>query len=158
MKTENSSNKIFIIVIALLLIANIVTLSLFFTGKKPETDDRKNTMRNYLKNEVGFSAAQLVAFDTVKSRQRAQAKLMYDEIRERKQNNLKKIGIDKFSDSTLKNAALYAASQQKDMEMNMLQHLKDIRNLCTPPQRAIFDTGFYKIMVRPNSDLKKKEK
>lgn len=158
MKTENSSNKIFIIVIALLLIANVVTLTLFFTGKKPETDDRKNTMRNYLKDEVGFSPAQLVAFDTVKSRQRAQAKLMYDEIRERKQNNLKKIGFDKFSDSTLKNAALYAASQQKDMEMKMLEHLKDIRNLCTPPQRAIFDTGFYKIMVRPNSDIKKKEK
>jgi flagellar basal body-associated protein FliL len=158
MKAENSSNKIFIIVIALLLIANVVTLTMLLTDKKPDADDRKNAMRNYLKSEVNFSDAQLVAFDTVKSRQRAQAKLIYDEIRLRKQNNLKKIGNDNFSDSSLKNAALYAASQQENMEMNMLEHLKDIRNLCTPPQRAIFDTGFYKIMVRPNTEAKKKEK
>ncbi|MCY7292066.1 MAG: hypothetical protein LH615_07780 [Ferruginibacter sp.] len=158
MKAENASNKILIIVIALLLVANVVTLTMLFTGKKPENDDRKNTMRNYLKSEVGFSAAQLVAFDTVKSRQRNQTKIIYDEIRERKQNNLKKIGIDNFSDSSIKSATSYASTQQENMEMNMLKHLKDIRNLCTPPQRAIFDTGFYKIMVRPNSDLKKKEK
>ncbi len=158
MKAENSSNKILIIVIALLLIANVVTLTMLFTGKKPENEDRKNSMRNYLKNEVGFSDAQLVAFDTVKSKQRAQSKLMYDEIRQRKQNNLKKIGNDNFSDSTIKSAAAYAATQQEEMEMNMLEHLKHIRNLCTPPQRAIFDTGFYKILVRPNSDIKKKEK
>jgi len=158
MKAENSSNKIFIIVIALLLIANVVTLTMLFTGKKPENDDRKNAMRNYLKSEVGFSAAQLIAFDTVKSKQRAQARLIYDEIRQRKQNNLKIIGNDNFSDSSIKSAASYAASQQENMEINMLKHLKDIRNLCTPPQRAIFDTGFYKIMVRHISDSKKKEK
>jgi Spy/CpxP family protein refolding chaperone len=158
MKTENSSNKIFIIVIALLLIANVVTLALLFTEKKPEYDDRKNAMRNYLKTEVGFSDAQLVAFDTVKSKQRAAAKLMYDDIRQRKQNNLKWIGSTNFSDSSIKNAASFAASQQEKMEVNMIEHLKDIRNLCTPSQRAIFDTGFYKIMVRPNAETKKKEK
>lgn len=158
MKADNSSNKIFIIVIALLLIANVVTLTMLFTGKKPEYDDRRNAMRNYLKTEVGFSAAQLVAFDTVKSRQRTQAKLLYDEIRERKQNNLKKIGADNFSDTTIKSAAVYAAAQQEQMELNLLEHLKNIRNLCTPPQRAIFDTGFYKIMVRSNTESKKKEK
>ena len=158
MKSENSSNKIFIIVIALLLIANVVTLALLFTEKKPESDDRKNTMRNYLKSEVGFSDAQLVAFDTVKSKQRAEAKLMYDDIRQRKQNNLKIIGTNNFSDSSIKTAASYAASQQEKMEINMLEHLKDNRKKSTPPQRAIFDTGFYKIMVRPNTETKKKEK
>ena len=158
MKTENSSNKILIIVIALLFVANAVTLTLLFTGKRPANDDRKNAMRNYLKTEVGFSDAQIVAFDTVKSRQRSQAKIIYDEIRERKQNNLKKIGSENFSDSSIKSAAVYAATQQENMEINMLRHLKDIRNLCTPPQRAIFDTGFYKIMARPNVDEKKKGK
>ena len=156
MKTENSSNKIFIIVIALLLVANIVTLAILLTDKKTDYDGRKNAMRNYLKSEVGFSDAQLVAFDTVKSRQREAAKLFYDEIRQRKQNNLKKIGIDNFSDSSINSAAAYAATQQQNMELNMLKHLKDIRNLCTASQRAVFDTGFYKIMVRTSVDAKKK--
>ena len=158
MRTENPSNKIFIIVIALLLIANIVTLSLLLTNKKTDNDDRKNTMRNYLKKEIGFSDAQLNAFDTVKSNHRAEVKPMFDEMRTRKQLNLKNIGAQSFSDSSIINAATYAATQQQNLELTMLNNLKEIRNLCTPAQRAIFDTGFYKIMNRPNSEAPKKDK
>ncbi|MFN0082931.1 MAG: Spy/CpxP family protein refolding chaperone [Ferruginibacter sp.] len=155
MKTNNSSNKIFIIVIALLLIANIVTLTMLLANKKPYAEDRKNTMRNYLKTEVGFTDAQLNAFDTVKTKHRAEVKIMFDEIRLNKQHNLKRIGLDNFSDSSVKVAAFYAATQQQHLETKMLNHLKDIRNLCTPAQRANFDTGFYKIMSRPSTDAKK---
>ena len=156
MRTENRSNKIFIIVIALLLIANIGTLTLLLTAdKKNDYDDRRNSMRNYLKNEIGFSDAQLVAFDTVKSNHRAEVKPMFDEMRARKQLNLRNIGAQNFSDSAIFNAAAYAATQQEKLEMKMLSQLKVIRNLCTPQQRAIFDTGFYKIMSRPNNDTKK---
>lgn len=155
MKTNNSSNRIFIIVIALLLIANIVTLTMLLANKKPYADDRKNAMRNYLKTEVGFSDAQLNAYDTVKTNHRSQVKTMFDEIRLNKQLNLKKIGSDNFSDSSVIAAALYAATQQQYLETKMLNHLKEIRNLCTPAQRANFDTGFHKIMSRPVTDAKK---
>ena len=158
-RNENPSNKIFIIVIALLLIANIGTLTLLLTAdKKPIYDDHKNSMRNYLKSEVGFTDAQLSAFDTVKSNHRAEVKPMFDEMRATKQSNLKNIGAQNFSDSSIINAAEYAASQQKNLEMKMLSNLKVVRNLCTPQQRAIFDTGFYKMMSRPNNEVQKKEK
>ncbi len=159
MRTENPSNKIFIIVIALLLIANIGTLTLLLTAdKKNDYDDRKTSMRNYLKNEIGFSDAQLIAFDTVKSQHRAEVKPMFEEMRTRKQLNLRNIGAQNFSDGSIIMAADYAAAQQEKLEMKMLSQLKIIRNLCTPQQRTIFDTGFYKIMSRPNNETQKKEK
>ena len=158
MRTENPSNKIFIIVIALLLVANIVTLSLLLTNKKTDNDDRRNSMRNYLKKEIGFSDAQLNAFDTVKSNNRAAVKPMYEEMRNQKRTNLQTIGSQSFNDSSINAATEYAATQQKLLEMTMLNHLKEIRNLCTPQQRAVFDTGFYKMMSRPNSETQKKEK
>ena len=158
MKPENPSNKIFIIVIALLLIANIVTLTLLLGNKKNDYDDRRNSMRNYLKNEIGFAAAQLTFFDSVKARQRVEVKPMFDEMRTGKQLNLKSIGVENFSDSSIANATEYAATQQKMLEMTMLNHLKEIRNLCDPQQRTIFDTGFYKVMSRPTSGSLRKEK
>lgn len=159
MRTENPSNKIFIIVIALLLVANIGTLTLLLTtNKKNDYDDRRNSMRNYLKKEIGFSDVQLNAFDTVKSDHRAKVKPMFDEMRTRKQLNLKNIGTQNFSDSSIINAAAYAATQQQNLELIMLNNLKEIRNLCTPAQRAVFDTGFYKIMNRPTSEAPKKDK
>ena len=158
MRNENRSNKIIIIVIALLLIANIVTLTLLLGNKKYDHDNRRNIMRNYLKNEIGFSAAQLNFFDSVKNRQSLDVKPMFDEMRIHKQLNLKSIGVQNFSDSSIVSAIEYAATQQKNLEMKMLNNLKEIRNLCTPQQRALFDTGFYKVMSRPHNDSPKKEK
>ncbi len=159
MRTENRSNKIFIIVIALLLVANIGTLTLLLTtDKKGGYDDRKNSMRSYLKTEIGFSDAQLVAFDTLKSNHRAEVRPMFDEMRRRKQLNLRQIGAQSFSDSSIVMAANYASAQQEILEIKMLTQLKGIRNLCTPQQRAIFDTGFYKIMSRSNNETQKKSK
>ena len=160
MRTEKSSDKIFIIIIALLLVANIATLAMLLSGGgKDGPDDHHNAMRNYLKNEVGFTEQQLVNFDTVKSQHRSKVKQLFDEMRDRKTNSLKQLGSAGFSDSTLAKTAAAAGDEQQSLELNMLQHLREIRNICTPAQRAVFDTGFYKVMARPPNEGKKiKEK
>ena len=157
MRTENSSNKIFIIIIGLLLVANIGTVAmLMMGGKKNDAPEHKNAMRNYLKKEIGFSDKQLQDFDTIKARHRAEVKLMFEQMRHAKQNNLKLVGSDSFSDAVIQNAATAAAAEQQSLELNMLRHLRDVRNLCTPAQRAVFDTGFYRIMAKPPGEQKNK--
>ena len=157
MRTENSSNKIFIIIIGLLLVANIGTVAmLMMSGKKNDGPEHKNMMRNYLKKEIGFSDKQLQDFDTIKSRHRVEVKQIFEQMRQNKQNNLKSLSSAGFSDTALQNAAAAAAADQQNVELNMLQHLRDIRNLCTPAQRAIFDTGFYRIMAKPPGEQKNK--
>jgi hypothetical protein len=158
---KRTSNKTLVIIIAILLIANIATVGLMLFGKgeaKAPVDDRKTAMRNYLKDSLKFSDAQLVQFDTIKSRHREQVKAIFDSIRADKTSILKKLGSDGFPDSSLAGAAQAAAGQQKLVELQMLKHLKDVRMLCTPEQLKSFDTGFYKIMNRPPPDDKKKEK
>lgn len=158
---KRTSNKTLIIIIAILLIANIATVGLMLFGKgdpRPPVDDRKMAMRNYLKDSLKFSDAQLVQFDTIKSRHRDQVKAIFDSIRADKTAILKRLGNDGFPDSSLAGAAEAAAGQQKLVELQMLKHLKEVRMLCTPEQLKSFDTGFYKIMNRPPPDDKKKEK
>ena len=163
MSTQNSSNKIFIIVIALLLVANIATLAMLLGKKAPDAvEEHKGYMRSYLKKEIGFSDKQLQDFDTVKSVHRAQVKIIFDQIRNRRIDNLKTVGLSAFTDSSLTVAAAAAAAEQENLEMNLLHHLRDVRNLCTPAQRAVFDTGFYKVMAKAAQDkaaqdAKKKE-
>ena len=158
---KRTSNKTLVIIIAILLIANIATVGLMLFGKgeaKAPVDDRKNAMRNYLKDSLKFSDAQMVQFDTIKSRHREQVKGIFDSIRADKTSILKRLGRDGFPDSSLAGAAEAAAGQQKLVELQMLKHLKEVRTLCTPEQLKSFDTGFYKIMNRPPPDDKKKEK
>ena len=155
MRTENSSNKIFIIIIALLLIANIATLTLLLTGKKSKPE-HPGRMRTFLKTEAGFTEKQLQDFDSVRADYKAQAKILLDRMQHDKQANLQQLAGSDFSDSVLVRAATAAAGDQQKVEMNMLEHLRRIRNLCTAPQRAVFDTGFYKILSKAAEEQKKK--
>jgi len=159
---KRTSNRTLIIIIAILLVANIATIGLLLFGKGDarlaDKDDRKTAMRNYLKDSLKFSDAQLVQFDTIKSRHRELVKGIFDSVRADKNAILKQLGSEGFPDSSLAGAAEAAASQQKLVELQMLRHLKEVRMLCTPEQLKSFDTGFYKIMNRPPPDDKKKEK
>lgn len=159
---KRTSNKTLILIIAILLIANIATVGLLLFGKNnagmSDKDDRKNAMRNYLKDSLHFSDLQLVQFDSIKSRHREQVKKMFDVIRTDKNVILKKLGNEGFPDSSLAGAAEAAAAQQKIVELQMLKHLKEVRTLCTPEQLHSFDSSFYKIMNKPPADDKKKEK
>jgi hypothetical protein len=157
MRTENSSNKVLIIIIVLLLIANIGTVLMLINFKKPEAEEHHSVMRNYLKSEVGFNEKQLKDFDTLRADYRAQAKQLYAKMQEDKQANLKQLGNAGFNDSALSVAAADAAADQQNVELNLLRHLRQIRNLCMPAQQAMFDTGFYKVMAKA-ADSKKKEK
>lgn len=155
---KQPGNKILIIVIGILLATNIVLLCLFLFNKPEKKPDRKAVMGAYLKSEIGFSDQQMVQFDTIKAQHRRQVKALFEEIKARKGNSFKALVAENFSDSAIIRAAADAAQKQQGVELVMLRHLKDIRNLCTAEQQKKFDTGFYKVMMRPREDKMKSEK
>lgn len=142
---ERKSNKVFIIIIGLLVIANITTLSLFYSGKRND-DYRKNIMRKYLKNEIKLDEAQLKMYDSFNILQHKNIRALYDEFKKNKRANLKKAAQASFSDSAILSAAQTVAAEQERIEIKILQNLREIRNICTSSQQAAFDTGFYKII------------
>jgi len=143
-------NKVLIIIIGILLIANIATLSFFLLNKKdrPARSDRKAQITAFLKNDVGFTNTQLNLYDTLSKEHRASLKGMLDEISFGRENILKELASREFSDSGMDIAVKKIEDYQNDFEMKMLRHLKDIRNICTPAQKPVFDAGFYKIIAR----------
>ena len=157
-RTNHTSNRIFIIIIALLLIANIATLAMLLSNKSGHREDHKSVMRGYLKNEIGFSDLQMLRFDSIKKLQHQQSKDIFEAMKLKKRENLKQLGMQGFSDSAVNAAADGAAVEQRKAEFQFLHHLKNVRNLCTPAQQAVFDTGFYKVMTKPSAGFNKKEK
>ncbi|MDB5202090.1 MAG: hypothetical protein JWQ27_1499 [Ferruginibacter sp.] len=155
---NQSKNKTLLFIIGILLLTNIVLVWMMLSGKpQDKRPERKSPMSAYLKSEVGFSPAQLVAVDSIKSRHRRDVKLLFDNMRNDKEQAFKALGKNGFSDSAINSAATYSASQQQALEIKMLSHLRDIRNVGTPEQKAKFDTGFYKVMIRGKNDNKPKE-
>ncbi len=146
---NKSGNKSLIIIIIILFITNVVMVALWWkSSDHDQPKPRKSRMAEYLKTDLGFSQQQMVLFDSIKAEHRTEAKRIFDGFRGAKDSIYKEIGANEFADSSLNAAAGYAAEKQLFLEKMMLEHLKEIRSLCTPGQLQKFDTGFYKIMMR----------
>ena len=122
-------------------------------------DDKKNSyMSEYLKNDLNYSDNQLKQYDSLKTEHQNNTKNLYDSIRSNKQIIFKQIGVAGFADSSIENAAQYAAAQQKIVETEMLKFLRKARNLGTADQQIKFDTSFYKVMSRSRNKTDNKKK
>ncbi|MEO6405592.1 MAG: hypothetical protein ABIY51_08680 [Ferruginibacter sp.] len=150
-----------ILLIAILFIANMVTLYMLFSHKPgmKHPDKRAGTIA-FLKDSVGFDKAQLVRYDSISNQHRRSVKNIFDDMGQRRENTFKQLATASFSDSAIRANAVALSEQQKDIEVTMLHHIKDIRDICTPSQLSAFDAGFYKYIARrPDTkrDPKKKE-
>jgi hypothetical protein len=157
---DQPKSKVLIIIIGSLLIANIVLIAfLLMNYKQKEKRDRgdKNAyVVDYLQNEVGFTKEQLGKYDSLSKYHREQVKSIFKEISENRKIILLNLASADFSDSAINSAANSIHERQRTLELNMLKHLKEIRDICTKEQRQRFDTGFYKIFGRRGETYKRK--
>jgi periplasmic protein CpxP/Spy len=157
--TTQSKSKILITIIGILLIANIALVSFYFltrpVAKKGLRADRAAMISTFLKNDLGFNQEQLKQYDSLSSQHRITIKAMFDEIRKEKENEFKQLTRDNFSDSSINNTATLFSAKQKEIEITMFKHFKDIRNICTPQQQPKFDSLFYKMLNKRNGERKK---
>jgi hypothetical protein len=146
MKTQSKA-KIFLLIIGILLIANIVLLA-FLIKEKQSHKDRRTITAEFLQNEIGFDAAQMQQYDSLANIHHEKMKASMDELRNDKQQELKQLADAGFGDSAVQAIALQSVEKQQKFELQMLEFVKDIRQVCTPGQQAKFDTSFYKTLGR----------
>lgn len=161
MINNQNRSKVFITIIGILLVANIALISFLLLkkdrGNHEKRTDRKTVIAGFLKNEIGFDAAQLQRYDTLSDRHKEHMKKMMDSLRTPKDRQFKELAAANFSDSVMNTIANQSAATQKVMELQMFNHLKNVRVLCTPAQLPKFDSLFGKVFSRKGGDDKKKD-
>ena len=149
MINKQNRSKVFLTIIAILLVANIAMLTFFLmkkgNGRNDKKPDRKAMIAEFLKKEIGFNQAQLQQYDTLSDKHRDNMKKMFENSRSSKDNQFKQLTSGNFNDSIMNSVANQSAASQKIMELQMFNHLKSIRMLCTPEQLPKFDSLFVKI-------------
>lgn len=160
MINRQNRSKVFLLVIAILLVANIAMVTFFLMKKEyrrsEKRPDRKTMIAEFLKKEIGFTAAQLQQYDTLSTRHQENVKKMFESHRASKDKQFKELAAGNFSDSIINTVADQSAGSQKIMELQMFNHLKNIRMLCTPEQLPKFDSLFVKILNRRGGEGKKR--
>ena len=80
---------------------------------------------------------------------------MFDKIRSNKAEQFRQLVNGSFTDSAINAVADQSVSMQKEMELRMLTHIRNVRSLCKPEQVAKFDSDFGKVLARRNDGKRK---
>lgn len=146
-----SKSKLYLIIIGLLIVSNIAMLFFFLKnddGRGRKREDKGAKMAAFLKSDIGFTDAQLQQFDLLSKQHKEKMKADFDSIKNNKQQQLKELGMQGFSDSAILQTVAKNAEQQKIMDQQMLAHFVAIRKICTAEQLPKFDSLFYKVWER----------
>src|SRR5665647_869354 len=156
MINNQNKSKVFLVIIAILLIANIAMLAFFLqkkgSGKQGGRPDRKAFIANFLKKDIGFNQQQLIQYDTLSNRHRKKISSLFENVRNNKNEQFQQLLAGDFSDSAINVVADQSAASQKIMEVQMFNHIKSIRLLCTPEQLPKFDSLFIKVFNRRSEE------
>lgn len=161
MSTQTKS-KLFLLVIAILLITNIGML-IFFTGHKEPPRGRGRgwdvMLKEFLQKDIEFSDSQLQQYDSLSKQQKEDIKASFNVIKAGKEQQLKVLGSKSFNDSAITEAVQQSVENQKTIELKMLTNLVAIRKLCTADQLPKFDSLIYKAWThKPDGKKKPEEK
>lgn len=142
-------NKVLILIIVFLLLANIGMAVLMFAGKtKGVSKDRRNQMKEYLEKDLGFSESQLKTYDSLHNSYEKGLDSQMEGLRNKRKERFRLLTSEDFSDSAIAKASRLMAEQQTAGEERMLHHLRNIRNIGSARQRAKFDSTFFQKMTR----------
>ena len=143
--------KVLVSIIIFLLVTNFALLFFFMISNKPAAKrTREHTegwLYNSLQQEVGFSKEQLTKYQELRTLQRTHVRPLFDEVRKAKQDFYGLLYLENISDSLVNADADSIASTQKKLDLQMYEHFKMVRNICTPEQLQRFDSTIKKAVV-----------
>jgi hypothetical protein len=150
-------NKILLLLIAILLITNLVMLVLFLRMKKPEPPQaRKLGFTEKLKNQVGFTPQQLEVYEPKRTAFWKRVRERFDEIKRTKEDFYYQMYDPSVPDSVVEAKAEVIGRQQKDLDLQVMKHFKEVRTLCTPEQLPKYDSLLPLIIQRMTERPEKK--
>ena len=148
---STSKNRPLIFIIAVLLLTNIAVLGYFLWFKKDHpsggnNDRGRNGIATALQKEVGFSDEQVAQYKQLKDEQSKKFRPLFEDMRKSKDSLFRLLGNQSINDSVVNNIAEVISQKQKTIDVEMFNHFKKVRRLCTPDQLPKYDSLIQRMM------------
>jgi hypothetical protein len=136
-------NKMVTWIIVILVLANLVTLVIFWAGRIHQMND--GSSREFLAGKLKFDENQKKQYFELAEAHHKNAQKIRDKIKLSKDAFFDLIKEPNLSDSTLKTAARKVGMNLEELDIYTLEHFKKVRALCNPEQQKSFDTILHQI-------------
>ena len=144
MKSSSRSRRLIFIII-LLLLTNIALLA-YFLSAKPKTDKSNAPARagygmaETLKREVGLDSQQVKELNRLREEHWKKMRPLFEELHRSKNDFYVLLKSPETPDPVIDSAASVIAEKQKAIDLQVFQHFRNSRLVCTPEQRPKYDS------------------
>ncbi len=140
--TTPTKNKLFIFIIALLLISNIVLVVFFMGTNKHDSRDKRGRgeITRILKEDVGFNDNQIKQYEEIRLAHREKMRPLFDSMRMAKETLYNQLYLPSIDDSVFNAASEEVGQKQQRIDRNLFNHFRSLRELCTAEQQPKFDS------------------
>ena len=135
-----SRNKILLTIIAVLLIANVVMLVLYFRMNQHSEAPKRPGFSERLKKEVGFTPEQMSVYEPKRQVFWDSLRKQYADIKRTKEEFYRYMYETATPDSILNIKAEAIGEQQKHLDLFVIRYFKEVRKMCTPEQLPKYDS------------------
>ncbi|RYY56026.1 MAG: periplasmic heavy metal sensor [Chitinophagaceae bacterium] len=149
------SNKVLLLIITVLLLTNIGVLVYFLKYRQcePEMAKPKGAV-DLLKEQVGFSDAQLEHYKKVREQQRETIRPMYEKMRTTKDSLYRLLGDSTITDARIDTLAGNIGERQKTLDLLTFHQFRELRKICRPDQRILYDSMMAQLFYRNSKTFK----
>lgn len=137
-----SRTKSLIVIIAILLVSNIVLLAYFLTRGEPGDARKRPDSSEFFKKTLGFTSEQYADFEKRKDLHRDSISRYFQKLDDDKEKFYRLLGQSPVDSVVFDSMANQIGKQQVAIDRAFFRHFQDIRTICTPPQRILYDSLF----------------
>jgi len=142
---SSSRSRRLIVIIIILLLTNIAILAFFLWPKPNATNTAGEGRQGYgmaetLKREVGLDSQQVKQLHYLRVEHWKRMKPLFEDLQQTKNDFYLLLKSPDTPDSVINNAASRIAEKQKLIDLQVFQHFKNSRMVCSPAQRPKYDS------------------
>ncbi len=142
----STKNKLLMALLLLLLLANIVTICVFWLGKPPHPTMAREQPSAYIIRELSFDDKQKTTYLQLVKQHQQQAEDLRQQVKTAKDNFFKLLQQPNLSDSEKINAAKNISLITTQLDLITFDHFKKVRALCNAAQQKKFDNIIGNVM------------
>lgn len=149
------NNKLLLLIIGVLLVANIALLYLFVSNRPekghrqpPTQEERRANALKKVKDEVGFNDQQAMVYDSLRENQFKNMKPLFQDVTRSKEEFFSLIYKEGVSDSAINAYASKIGEKQMALDLSTFRYFQSIKALCAEEQKPKMDSFITDIVKR----------
>jgi periplasmic protein CpxP/Spy len=141
-----TQNKLLVLLVAILLVANLCLMLYFFVFKDRHGPDKSHPVSDLIQKELNLNADQTEKFKQLRDQHRAAVKPVVDEMRKLKDSLYDLLQAPQANDSAAKVIAKRIGEKQEEWEMLIYNHFEKVRTICDSSQLPKLDTLVHRMI------------